>query len=81
MCLVVASGTTFPELTLGLGTVHPNCKVSHYGFTNTDANAAWTDTQWTAFSSSNPEVADKAINLNFRFDSLDAGASVSFTWV
>lgn len=34
--LVVAKGTRYPELVLGLGTVHPNAHVSHYGFRNND---------------------------------------------
>jgi hypothetical protein len=80
MCLVIASGTIYPRLTIGLGTIHPNCRVSHYGFTNNDASEGWLNTNWTAFTEAEPHSADEAINLNFRFDSLDAGASVSFTW-
>jgi hypothetical protein len=97
-CLVVAEGTTIPQLTVGLGTgntwkqstppsftpvlpstvrwlhnnttpssiavclhfvctphcaVHPNCRVSHYGFKNDDPGEGWTNTNWTAYSASN----------------------------
>ena len=80
MCLVVATGTVINNLTLGLGTVHPNCRVSHYGFANNDASVGWSDGNWTAYNESNPLCADEAINLNYLFDVLDAGASVTFTW-
>ena len=80
MCLVVATGTVYTNLTLGLGTVHPNCRVSHYGFVNNDATEGWLNSNWTAFDETNPLSADEAINLNYLFPVLDAGASVSFTW-
>jgi hypothetical protein len=80
-CLVIAEGTTYPSLTMGLGSVHPNCRVSHYGFVNDDANEGWLSSNWTSFNETEPHSGDEAINLNFRFDSLDAGAAVSFTWV
>jgi hypothetical protein len=79
-CLVIAEGTTYSQLSLGLGTVHPNCRVSHYGFRNDDANEAWTENTWTAYSSSSKKNADESLNLVFRFDSLDAGSAVTFTW-
>ena len=56
-------------------------RVSHFGFTNNDATAGWTNTEWTAYSETAPRSADEGINLNFWFDLLDPGASVSFTWV
>ena len=80
MCLVVATGTVYTNLTLGLGTVHPNCRVSHYGFVNNDATEGWLNSNWTAFDEAYPMSADEAINLNYLFPVLDAGASVSFTW-
>jgi hypothetical protein len=73
--LCFSEGTVHPELSLGLGSVHPNCRVSHYGFMNNDANEAWGNTNWTAHSPSNKRDADEAINLSFRFDSLARYAS------
>ena len=67
MCLVVATGVTYTNLTLGLGTVHPNCRVSHFGFFNNDAMVGWTDSSWTSYDEATPRSADEAINLNYLF--------------
>ena len=80
MCLVVAKGLTYSSLTLGLGTVHPNCRVSHFGFFNNDAMEGWTDTEWVDYNETNPDTNDQAINLNYLFPQLDPGASLKFTW-
>ena len=56
MCLVVATGTILTNLTLGLGTVHPNCRVSHYGFVNNDGTEGWTNANWTQFDQNNPSA-------------------------
>ena len=80
-CLVVAKGTTYPELTIGLGSIHPNCRVSHYGFTNNNATKGWSDTAWLGYSESSPRNADEGINLNFLFDVVESGGSVTFSWV
>ncbi len=55
--------------------------MSHFGFTNNDATESWDDTLWINYNETNPRNADEGINLNFWFDLLDPGASVSFTWV
>ena len=80
MCLVVATGVTYTNLTLGLGTVHPNCRVSHFGFFNNDAMEGWTDTEWVDYNETTPDTNDQAINLNYLFPQLDPGASLKFTW-
>jgi hypothetical protein len=69
------------QLALGLGTIHPNCRVSHYGFQNNNATTGWLNTAWTDYSETNPRLWDEGINLNFLFPLLDPGAAVSFTWV
>lgn len=56
-------------------------RVSHFGFTNNNATEGWTNTAWTAYDEANPNPKDEAINLNFLFDFLDPGASVSFSFV
>ena len=80
MCLVVAYGTTYSALALGLGSVNQYCRVSHYGFQNDDSGAGWTNTLWTGYSQASPRNADEAVNMVMRFPTLDAGASVTFTW-
>ena len=80
MCLVVAQGATYASLSLGLGSVHPNCRVSHYGTNNIDSKVAWTDTSWTSYTSAAPNYMDESINLDYLFPQLDAGASVSLSW-
>ena len=64
-----------------LACVLPPGRVSHFGFFNNDPWLGWGDTLWTGYNESFPRPADEAINLNFFFDFLDPGASVSFTWV
>ena len=50
MCLVMATGLAYPTLTLGLGTVHPNCHVSvNSKLQNYDSTAAWADKTWTLY--------------------------------
>ena len=56
-------------------------RVSHFGFTNNNATEGWTNRAWTAYDENNPSMKDEAINLNFFFDFLDPGASVSFSFV
>ena len=80
MCMVVATGSLYPNIVLGMATVHPNCRVSHFGALNIDANAAWTNTIWTAYNATSPRYADEGMNLVYRFAQLDAGATVKFTW-
>ncbi len=80
MCLVVATGVTYSALALGLGTVHPNCRVSHYGFKNDDSSTAWTNTAWLSSSSASPRSLDEGINMVLRFPTLDPGASITFSW-
>mgnify|MGYP006087829613 FL=1 len=67
----------------GLGTVHAAARVNHFGFQNNDADAVIgnsPNTLWHAYSQSSPRSADEGINLAFRFDELEAGASVSFSF-
>ena len=56
-------------------------RVSHFEFINNDATLGWEDESWVHYSEAAPREADEGINLNFWFDLLDPGASVSFTWV
>ena len=79
-CLVVATGTVLPQLLLGLGTVHPACRVSHFGFVNNDADEAWANTEWQSYNESQPQSADFAVNLNYRWTDVEPGGAVSFTW-
>ena len=72
-CLVVATGTTYSQLSLGLGTIHPNCRVSHYGFTNNNATEGWLNQDWVNFTEASPRNRDEGINLNFLFDSMVRG--------
>jgi hypothetical protein len=62
-CLVVAEGTNYPLLSLGLGTTHPNCYASHFGFQNNDANQGWTENTWWSYSVSSKQYVDGGINL------------------
>ena len=80
MCLVAAYGASYPALSLGLGSVNPYCRVSHYGFQNDDSTTGWWDTLWTGYSQYSPRYADEGINMVMRFPTLDAGASVTFSW-
>ena len=67
----------------GLGTVHAAARVNHFGFQNNDADAVIgnsPNTLWHSYSQSNPRSRDEGINLAFRFDELEAGASVSFSF-
>jgi hypothetical protein len=59
-CLVMAEGSTRPDLALGLGAVHPACYVSHFGFRTDDAGVVLSDNSWTQYSST---TADEGINL------------------
>jgi hypothetical protein len=54
--------------------------VTHFGFQNNDANVGWTERTWSAYSQFNKKTADEGINMVVRFNTLDPGASVSFTW-
>ena len=80
MCLAVAAGASYPNLTLGLGSVHPNCRVSYFGSVDNDAMVAWRDTTWIPSSEALPDYDDAALTLDYLFPQLDAGASVTFTW-
>ena len=80
MCMVVAAAPTYPSMVLGMATVHPNCRVSHYGTNNNDATLAWNNATWTAYNATSPRSADEGMNLVYRFAQLDAGATVKFTW-
>ncbi len=66
---------------MGLGAVHPLCRATHFGFMNNYAEDGWTNTEWTGFNMTTPRFKDEGINLNFRFASVDPGASVTFTWL
>jgi len=78
--LVMAVGRTHSALVCGLGTVHPNARASHFGFNNNVPQAAWTNTAWTSHSNTSPRSADEAINLDFKFPRIDAGATATFSW-
>ena len=80
MALVVAYGPSHPQCVLGLGTVHPNAYVTHYGFQNNDAEAGFTNTAWKSYTEASPRSADEGINVVFKFDKLDPGASTTFSW-
>ena len=80
MALVVAYGATYTQMVLGLGTVHPNARVTHYGFQNNDAGTGWTNTAYKSYSESSPRSADEGINIVFKFDTIDPGASTTFSW-
>ncbi len=55
--------------------------MNHFPLLSGDAMSSWGNTGWTQYSEASPNAADEDLNLNFLFDSLDPGASVSFTWV
>ena len=80
MCLAIAEGATWPMLVLGLGTVHPNCYVNHFGSINNNASTAWVEESWKEYYQNSPQYVDTAFNLILRFPQLEAGASVTFTW-
>ena len=79
--LVTAVGRRYPDLVLGLGTVHPDSRVNHFGFNNNDPAAAWNENGWKSFSEASPRTRDEAVNLMFKFPPIDPGATVSFNWV
>ncbi len=80
-CVVEGVSKNYPSLVLGLGTVHANCRVNHFGGQSDNSATAWTDNTWTSYSQLSPKFADEAINLYFRFPSIGPGASVTFTWM
>lgn len=78
-------GNSCNQCLLGLGTVHPKARVSHFGFTNDDALQGWKGTkgssaEWTSYSSSSPRYADEGTNIVFRFPEIAAGASQTFSF-
>ncbi|MBC8384544.1 MAG: PKD domain-containing protein [Candidatus Cloacimonetes bacterium] len=75
--LVVAEGLTY-GITLGLGTINENAIVSTEGFSNRDPDAILDSP--VAPDPSSPIVADQAIVLAYRFDSLAPGQSISFDY-
>ena len=57
--------------------------MNHFGFQNNDADQVIgnsPNTLWTSYDQGNPRNADEGINLAYRFDTLAAGASVSFAF-
>ncbi len=81
MCLVVGTGVNYVSShVLGLGAISPFCRVSTYGFLNTDPNYAWDETSWLYSSEDSPRYADEGINMVVRIPTLDVGASFTFTW-
>ena len=80
--LVIAKGlSSCSNMVCGLGTVHANARVNHFGFRNDDADAVVGASRiWHGATESSPKNADEGINLAYRFDTLEAGSSVSFAF-
>jgi hypothetical protein len=86
LALVLARGNKYYQLLCGLGTSHPNARVSHFGFDNSDPVAALSNTVWTSYGGKTVEAtdtaskryADEGINLVFTFPTLDIGATAEF---
>lgn len=94
--LVVARGQTYAQLICGLGTRHPNARVSFFGFDNNDPIVAYfTNTspynQWKSTGKGGKDVepsdtgamvaSDQGLNLVFYFPTLDAGETAEFDYV
>lgn len=86
LALVLARGNTYEKLLCGLGTSHPNARVSMFGFDNDSPVKAWDDMQWSSYGGKNVNPPDKSrmrnadegINLVFHFPTLDVGATAEF---
>lgn len=84
---MLARGNLYEDLLCGLGTSHPNARVSYFGFDNNNPVEAYsTNTRWLAkggkteetAGTSNKHYADEGINLVFYFPTLDVGATAEF---
>lgn len=86
LALVLARGNKYYQLLCGLGTSHPNARVSHFGFDNSNPVAALASNIWTSYGGKTIEAsntaskryADEGINLVFQFPTLDVGATLEF---
>lgn len=86
LALVLARGYTYEKLLCGLGTSHPNARVSMFGFDNSDPVYAWNNKEWQSYGGKNvnpPDISrmryrDEGINLVFHFPTLDVGATAEF---
>ncbi|GMI00407.1 hypothetical protein TrST_g13361 [Triparma strigata] len=79
-CFVAAHGRTYSQLYAGLGSINSHCRANHWGFNNNDASTSWDNTAWQSHSSTNKRDADEAINLMFKYDTIEPGATVQFNY-
>ena len=90
LSLVCSVGLNNMALFLGMGTINPNAKASHFGFQIYNPQQAWTDSTWTGYGGTDvlPEPAyvprmrdaDESIHLVYRFDALQPGEVLSFEY-
>lgn len=80
-CQVVAEGARFPDLVLGVSSVHPNCRTYSSGFSAPDdLTAAWNSPTWSTTSSSNKPRSNDAVHMHFRVEGLAPGATLALNW-
>lgn len=84
--LVMSRGPGHEQLVLGLGTSHPNARVSHGGSDWYDPVKALANTEWKNYGgkdegpsgTANKFLANYPVQLVFKFPTLDVGATLEF---